>query len=130
MKNFRIYLLMRNDMASMTIGRVAAQAHHASDAIAHAIQKSYPESINDYIEWKRESKQEFGTVIVLACDKETMYNRYNMVKDHIPSVIVHDETYRINDGAETHYIPVDTCACFLVDMTDGDDKFFSDLPLL
>jgi len=69
MKDYRLYILMRNDLPSMGSGRAAAQASHAANAFIH--EWGNPEKINrsDVGEWKKQTKQGFGTAIVLSASK-------------------------------------------------------------
>lgn len=52
---------MRNDLESLTPGRAAAQASHASNAFIHTFGKR-----SDVKKWQRQTKQGFGTAIVLS----------------------------------------------------------------
>lgn len=70
----RLYILMRNDLpSSMTSGRAMAQASHASNAFIHKYGRL--KSVN---KWQNETKQGFGTAIVLAATlpqmKEICFN--------------------------------------------------------
>jgi len=64
MKDYRLYILMRNDLPSLSVGRAAAQASHASNAFIHAWGTH-----NDVKEWQRQTPQGFGTAIVLSANK-------------------------------------------------------------
>lgn len=57
----RLYILIRTDLPSMTTGRAMAQASHASNAFIHKYGKR-----KEVQEWQKETKQGFGTAIVLA----------------------------------------------------------------
>ena len=59
----RLYILMRNDLPSMTTGRAMAQASHAANAFIKRFGKD--KSVQA---WQRETKQGFGTAIVLAAN--------------------------------------------------------------
>ena len=63
-QDLRLYVLMRNDLQSMPPGRCMAQAAHAADAC----RKEYGNH-PDYKEWAKQTKQGFGTVIVLAASE-------------------------------------------------------------
>jgi hypothetical protein len=63
-KDLALYILMRNDLASMNAGRAMAQASHASNAFIHKFGKE-PEVKS----WQRQTTQGFGTAIVLSADE-------------------------------------------------------------
>ncbi len=127
--DFRVYVLVRTDMASMTTGRIAAQCHHASDALRYQILTKKCYTSGKYEAWASSTEQGFGTVIILKCDEQQMYDQYNLLACRLPSVVVHDPEYLIKDGDYVHKIPVDTCAAFLVSM-NGQEQYFSHFELL
>lgn len=59
--DYRLYILMRNDLDSMSVGRAAAQASHASNAFIHKYGKR-----TDVQNWQKQTSQGFGTAIVLS----------------------------------------------------------------
>jgi hypothetical protein len=59
-----LYILMRNDLASMNAGRCMAQASHASNAFIHRFGKN-----STVKEWQKQTNQGFGTAIVLSADE-------------------------------------------------------------
>ena len=61
----RLYILVRNDLESMTPGRVAAQASHAANVFIKS--KLFP--TRKIREWENQTPQGFGTTIVLAASK-------------------------------------------------------------
>ena len=62
-ENLYLYILMRSDLPSLSTGRAAAQASHASNAFIHQYGKNV-----DVIDWSRQTTQGFGTAIVLSAD--------------------------------------------------------------
>jgi hypothetical protein len=64
MRDYRLYILMRNDLPSMGPGRAAAQASHAANAFIHEWG-----SRGDVTEWTYQTKQGFGTAIILSANK-------------------------------------------------------------
>lgn len=66
MKDYRLYILMRTDLPSMGAGRAAAQASHAANAFIHAFGPESKCPRVEVREWQRQTKQGFGTAIVLA----------------------------------------------------------------
>ena len=98
MKNdLTLYILMRNDLASMNAGRCMAQASHASNAFIHKFGK------NPLVkEWQKQTNQGFGTAIVLSADlfriemterklTESGFEIHERVIDPEYSYIVQDE---------------------------------------
>ena len=70
MEDLRLYVLMRNDLQSLTVGRCMAQANHAASVFEHEFANSVKGPRADVKEWKNQTKQGFGTCIVLAASKE------------------------------------------------------------
>jgi peptidyl-tRNA hydrolase len=63
-----LYILMRTDLPSMNAGKAMAQASHASNAFIHQsalFKASDPVMVK---QWYNETKQGFGTVLVLAAN--------------------------------------------------------------
>jgi hypothetical protein len=65
MNDLRQYILMRNDLQSMSPGRCMAQAAHAASAMAKKF--GFHATVGD---WNKQTLQGFGTTIVLAASKE------------------------------------------------------------
>lgn len=134
MSNSVLYIIVRTDMASMTPGRVAAQAAHAH-GLMEAVFEKYDNTPIKHIwnNWKAD--RGFGTTIVLSDidntntredleDLEYLLREYNDGLDNVPVHIsmVHDETYPIRDGVVTHYISVNTClVVFVIDKNQKPD---------
>lgn len=108
-----LYILMRNDLDSMNPGKAMAQASHASNAFIHN-HGWYQETIVDGVKvsaklvpkWKAQTKQGFGTVLVLAVNEHQMRftveaaKRYGLIAD-----LVNDPTYPIRvDRDLTNYM--------------------------
>ena len=116
-----LYILMRNDLASLNAGKAVAQGTHAANQMVgelrasamHSIMEPSPNSIHAALAvWEKEAHH-FGTCIVLAVNEAQM--RASVAKalgDTQPSHagICHDPTYPLMDGKTFHFIPVDTCA--------------------
>ena len=62
--DLRLYILMRNDLQSMPPGRCMAQAAHAANALI----KQFPNNSKVTL-WQKQTKQGFGTTIVLAASR-------------------------------------------------------------
>ena len=109
-----LYILMRNDLDSMNPGKAMAQASHASNAFVHNRGRMHEGRFPDeelYLSWKTETHQGFGTVLVLAVNKNEMEQAVAVAKiAEYESDIIHDPTYPLPDGEDCHFIPLDTCA--------------------
>lgn len=129
-----LYLIMRNDIASLNAGKAMAQASHASNAFVahfHQYAQKYNSTVvheniqmatmHGFNEWENSTAQSFGTVLVLAAKmpdiKATVdiFNGLNYVAG-----VVHDPTYPIVDGEVVHYIPLDTCGYIFVPSKETD----------
>lgn len=66
---FVLYILMRNDLPSMNVGRAAAQASHASNAFIYDFGKRKEVKI-----WQSYTSQGFGTAIVLSASRGDIQN--------------------------------------------------------
>jgi peptidyl-tRNA hydrolase len=122
-----LYIIMRNDLASMNPGKAMAQASHASNAfvkdasvITDSGWKNF--STKSFENWKCSTNQGFGTVLVLAANidqiRDIVYSA--SLSGGYLAEIIHDPTYPIVDGATVHHIPLDTCAyVFVPDKFDG-----------
>jgi len=88
----KLYILVRTDMKSMTPGRVAAQASHAT-SLFHT--SKHPLHSMDH--WMKEAQGAYGTVIVLACNKEQLL-RFTGKAQYMGLVI--DPEYVVMDGEE------------------------------
>jgi hypothetical protein len=129
-----LYILMRNDMASMNAGKGMAQASHASNAFVHHYhafcQENSVKASRDIVkeinagfhEWENATPQGFGTVLVLEAKIGEIKPVVDIFKsmDYIAGM-VHDPTYPLVDGETVHYIPVDTCAYVFVPNKEEDE---------
>lgn len=130
-----LYILARNDLASMNPGKLAAQASHASNAFVHHYHAYAQEVqarpvnldtnisvINGFNEWEHATPQGFGTVLTLEGkmgEIETVVKLFKAI-GYIAGV-VHDPTYPILDGEVVHYIPLNTCAYIFVPNKEDDE---------
>ena len=111
-----LYILMRNDLASLNPGKACAQAAHAANDAQTILDlghdHSRPELQELFYEWKNSANRTFGTTIVLEAPWDEIKNTI----DHIQYISagytnnIHDPTYPIRDGQVTHLIPLNTCA--------------------
>jgi hypothetical protein len=70
-EQYVLYILMRTDLPSMNAGKAMAQASHASNAFTHKFANenvgvSAPKLFHAANDWMKETKQGFGTVLVLG----------------------------------------------------------------
>lgn len=120
-----LYILMRNDLDSLSSGKAMAQASHASNAFVHQAEKlafSNEEVLGSLEEWRGETTQGFGTVIVLGGSMNDIVDTIDMMQKDYICEIVHDPTYPIKDGDVTHLIPLNTCAYVFVPYRIEDMK--------
>lgn len=129
-----LYILMRNDIASMNPGKAIAQGSHASNAFVyhyHGFAQEYNSksvhtgietaTMNGFNEWENSTSQGFGTVLTLEAKMGPIHSAVDIFKSlgYIANV-VHDPTYPIVDGEIVHYIPLDTCAYVFVPNKETD----------
>lgn len=130
-----LYILMRNDMASMNSGKAIAQGSHASNAFVHHFHgfaqeynsKAVHEGIetatmNGFNEWENSTRQGFGTVLTLEGRMSEFQPVVNIFKSlGYVAGVVHDPTYPLVDGEVVHYLPIDTCAYVFVPNKETDE---------
>jgi len=113
-----LYILMRNDLASMNAGKGMAQASHAASAFAMCMTGDLEQS-SMYRIWSTETRQNFGTVLVLSVNETemrtavTVGNKLGYICD-----VIHDPSYPLRDGEICHFLPIDTCAYVFGDKND------------
>jgi len=91
-KEYVLYILMRTDLPSMNAGKGMAQASHASNAFVKKFGNT-----KEAKEWQNETKQGFGTVLVLGVNGEELMDVYRKSGDDqidgIDCDIIDDPTY-------------------------------------
>jgi hypothetical protein len=121
-----LYILMRNDLASLNSGKAMAQAVHAGNAVeshfelemqiasasSNPVEKEKASELSAaFHHWKRQTSQGFGTTIVLGGSMAKIKTDIEWLKrNDFLAGVVHDPTYPLQDGSVTHLIPLDTCA--------------------
>lgn len=141
-----LYILMRNDMASMNAGKAMAQASHASNAFWKAANEGFLDKSHSAFqeqllnEWQLSTSQGFGTVLVLAVNGAQMNTAVDVATAlGFMASVIHDPTYPIlvptelgsalaemdnhnvfSVGEKNNYvtIPLDTCAYIFGDKND------------
>lgn len=101
------YIIIRNDLDTMTPGRACAQAAHAASNMAFSIP-----SVGTHREWQDQTEQQFGTTIVLGAS----INEILIIRDALAKAwamidfrLINDPEYHVRDGDVTHLLPLDTC---------------------
>lgn len=85
--NFKLYILIRNDLPSMNAGKAMAQAAHASNQFI--FENPFNKSIGTW-----QGDRGFGTTIVLAVDIQTLMERISKARQmDMMASVVDDETY-------------------------------------
>ena len=120
-----LYILMRSDLASLNAGKAMAQASHAANAMVYRIKhgktvtnKHMKNMLN---KWETDTKQGFGTCLVLDCHNESdMLEVLSYFTDEKNAIadIINDPTYPVRDGEITHYISLNTCGYVFLDKND------------
>ncbi len=108
-----LYILVRNDLASLNHGKACAQAAHAAnECVAHLYANGRTMSLLK--QWMEGHDGNFGTTIVLAGNWQAITDSIATVErdaDHrTVSGRVLDPTYPVTDGDVKHAIPLETCA--------------------
>lgn len=85
MKNYKLYILMRNDLPSLNAGKAMAQAAHAANHFVHKYGK-----YSSVKSWLKEGCG-FGTTIVLAATHLDIVSAMKSCKNF--SGIIYDTTY-------------------------------------
>lgn len=111
MTPYRLYIVPRTDMASMTPGKTMAQVSHASNQFSFFMDNyGREEAAKHYKEWC--GTKGCGTAIILAPPKNTI-NQHDLFMEKLPllrkngliSDVTVDESYSVKDGDAVHYIP-------------------------
>jgi hypothetical protein len=121
----KLYVFLRSDLESLTVGKAAAQVAHAASQHAWRSSRSSSDRVDadaygDWIDAGRElasgrldkAAEDFGTTVVL--DGGTFYPEPS--NDILDAVLtakmggwVRDPTYPIRDGKVIHHIDLITC---------------------
>jgi hypothetical protein len=136
-----LYILMRNDLASMNAGKAVAQGTHAAnqmifegmirtDPFGAFLDPDGTKLLLDMVgEWSREARG-FGTCIVLGASERQMRASVASAKEaRIHAGITHDPSYPVKDGESFYTVPLDTCA-YIFDYQAVVKPHVSELSLL
>lgn len=107
-----LYVIVRNDMASMPPGgKAAAQATHAGNQMVYQIDRDNAEQVALLKEWEDQTGFGFGTTITIGASDAQMRKAVENARwMNLHTGIVNDPTYPLLDGKVLHLIPLDTCA--------------------
>lgn len=134
---YRLYVFMKTTLASATPGRMAAQANHAGSYFNNAFLAGEKATDNKYLQarfkdWSEQTDQYFGTTIVLNGGDlkklDRIMGEFPFTRPYFYAKII-DPTYRVMDGEEELYIPVNTCD-ILFSAVEDYDKMNSSSPCL
>jgi hypothetical protein len=119
--NPALYILLRNDMASMTPGRAAAQSSHITSAFS-VDSAQWKQTVQPSVDaWEDETKDGFGTAIVLGGSleniKKTLDRARGLHYNH-GNRIVHDPTYVVPDGDTIHLVDIPVGGYFFTQHRD------------
>jgi len=121
-----LYIIMRNDLDSMNMGKGIAQGSHASNAFVKNFYRTMQEnsanpsaeyeSLNaSFHQWENETPQGFGTVLVLEAKMgDILFAIRTCQEGGYLAEIVNDPTYPIKDGDVVHHLNLDSCAYVFV----------------
>jgi peptidyl-tRNA hydrolase len=116
-----LYILMRNDLASMNPGKAVAQGSHAAnqmiyeatiatDPMAVALNGPAANGLADLVQEWSTAARGFGTCIVLGVNEAEMRATVEAAKAAgIHAGITHDPSYPVRDGDSFYTVPLDTC---------------------
>lgn len=105
-----LYVLMRNDLASLNCGKMAAQATHAANQMVFEAKSGDEKLTNLLASWEASTGHGFGTCIVLGVDEVQMRETVDVARDlGLHCGITHDPSYPLMDGKVLHLLPLDTC---------------------
>lgn len=128
-----LFLLIRNDMDSMTLGRSCAMASHITDHFRNEILNNpgATKEIQNFIidrvrDWTLTTNQGFGTVYVMGITGEALFGITDEILRFITEAsfkydveepllalgmyntgVTTDPEYHVIDGTTTHLLPVD-----------------------
>ncbi len=115
-----LYLVMRNDIESLNPGKLAAQAAHCANAAVAAARRSKNRNVRAALkQWEKESKQDFGTTIVLAAPVEffdaMQDKRCHVYDDTYPAVIPRDVAELLDgEGSQRWSIHIGSRRCAIL----------------
>ncbi len=109
-KDYYLYILIRTDVPSMTMGKRMAQVAHAANQFIHENEwrpdRTGAMGLKD---WQESTPQGFGVTIVKGVNERDMRGAVEMARRAgFPTGITHDPSYPSSDPGHTY--PLDTAA--------------------
>lgn len=109
MEEYRLWCLMRTDLASLNAGKAIAQGMHAQMVAQETLSGSAHWS-EMWKSWKAQANG-FGTTITLGGKRRGIDEALKRILDaNLPGSWILDPTYPLLDGEFLHLIPLETCA--------------------
>lgn len=136
-----LYVLMRNDLASLNAGKAVAQGTHASnqmvfeatiatDPMSQILDSDRAKALSSLIQKWSTVAHGFGTCIVKSVNEAEMREAVAAAKAAgLHAGITHDPSYPLRDGASFHLIPLDTCGYVFSKKADAT-PFVGKFPLM
>jgi hypothetical protein len=130
-----LYLLTRNDIPSMTSGKMAVQISHlTSDLFIQTLRNNLRDNMFAIKEWIGSNRS--GNTVILSASAEEIKNIYHgsaglIAGDHtglVDCALYTDVGYSVYDGDDEHIVPKFTGAWFLAKRRAGN-TLFRHLPL-
>lgn len=121
-----LYILMRDDMASMTPGRACAQASHATSLFEK--DALHPPLFQRVAEWRRGLF--FGAAVVLAASEDDIRSIVGKIDEDSGVFwnLCYDPDYKVRDGDAIFKISALTCA-YIFCKVSFKEKHFNHLNL-
>ncbi len=106
-----LYIILRNDLASLSPGKAATQASHATNDF-----EMKTKGLSTVAAWRED--RTFGRCITLGGNAEVFRELKEEGKDTtIPWGVITDPTYPVTDGDITHLVSIETAAWFFLSDT-------------
>lgn len=107
-----LFLLIRDDLESMTLGRSCAMASHITDHFRKDAEDSNNvDYCNSVKAWRQETSQGFGTVYVMGVAENQLRSVQSCDRFQQPTcAVTTDPEYHIEDGLVVHIIQLDVGA--------------------
>lgn len=123
-----LYVLVRNDLASLNPGKAAAQGNHAGTMASWMLRTGDDQMRADLHAWEAQTGSGFGIVKTLELDGNELERRIeNARKVGLVASTVLDPTYPLRDGDVLHLIPLVTCGFVFARRSVGE-MVLGDLP--
>lgn len=116
-----LYILVRNDLASLNAGKAVAQGSHGAThfmATASVVRTNNPDShlAQLFQTWlgfgTEDGFRGFGTKIALSANAREIQGVVDIasqIPDRFLAATIVDPTYPLRDGDTTHFLPLMTC---------------------